>query len=387
MSETFLKAQAEARAKAWESAKTLLDRASEEKRDLTAEEQVQFDRINTELDERAAAIDNIRKIEEREAKAAELAQGFEVVTGASASDTDLLRAIARGEVRSHNFEARTLTPSENLVPVTFFDAVWQKAREVGPMLRVSNVLNTASGEDIRFPQLTAYSTSAQVAAGGTIAASDPTFSSVVLGAYKQAFLVAVAEELLTDSGVNLEDELARAGGNSIGFAVNSALTTGTGSDQPNGAVTAASSAVAGTAAGGIPTGDDIISLMYSLDGAVRSAPGFAFMASPTTISSIRKIKDTTGQYIFQPSLALGTPDTLLGRPLVENAAMASGTSAKSIVAGDWNAYRVRVAGGLQVAQSSDYQFNLGLVNYRFQIRVDGDLMDSSALKYYVGATA
>lgn len=385
MSETFVKAQIEARAKAWESAKALLDRASEEKRDLTAEEQVQFDRINSELEERAAAIENIRKIEEREAKAAELARGFEVATGASASDTDLLRAIARGEVRSHEF--RTLTPNSNLVPVTFFDQVWQKAREVGPMLRVSNVLTTASGEDIRFPQLTAYSTAAQVAAGGTIAASDPTFSSVVLGAYKQAFLVAVAEELLTDSGVNLEDELARAGGNSIGYKVNTLLTTGSGSDEPNGVVTAASSAVTGTAAGGVPTGDNIVDLYYSLDGAVRASNAFAFMASPTTIASIRKIKDTTGQYIFQPSLAAGTPDTLLGRPLVENPAMASGTSAKSILAGDWNAYRVRVAGGLNISQSSDYQFNLGLVNYRFQIRVDGDLMDTSAIKYYQGATA
>jgi HK97 family phage major capsid protein len=385
MSETFLKAQAEARAKAWESAKALLDRATEEKRDLTAEEQTQFDRMNTEIDERAAAIDNIRNIQEREAKAAELARGFEVTTGASASDTDLLRAIARGEVRSHEF--RTLTPGVNLVPVTFFDQVWQKAREVGPMLRVSNVLNTASGEDIRFPQLTAYSTAAQVAAGGTISPSDPTFNSVVLGAYKQAFLVAVAEELLTDSGVNLEDELARAGGNSIGFAVNTALTTGSGSDQPNGAVTGSTLGVTGTAALGLPTGDNIIDLFYSLDGAVRASNSFAFMASPTTISSIRKLKDTTGQYLFQPSLALGTPDTLLGRPLIENNAMAAGTSAKSILAGDWASYRVRVAGGLNVAQSADYQFNLGLVNYRFQIRVDGDLMDTSAIKHYVGATA
>ena len=385
MSETFIKAQAEARAKAWESAKALLDQATEEKRDLTAEEQVQFDRINSELDERAAAIDNVRKIEEREAKAAELARGFEIATGASASDNDLLRAIARGEVRSHEF--RTLTPNSNLVPVTFFDQVWQKAREVGPMLRVSNLLTTAAGEDIRFPQLTAFSTSAQVAAGGTIAASDPTFSSVVLGAYKQAFLIAVAEELLSDSGVSLEAELARAGGNSIGFAVNTALTTGSGSDAPNGAVTASTLGVTGTAAAGLPTGDNIIDLYYSLDGAVRAASNFAFMASPTTISSIRKLKDTTGQYLFQPSLAAGPPDTLIGRPLIENPAMASGTSAKSILAGDWDAYRVRVAGGLNVAQSADYQFNLGLINYRFQIRVDGDLMDTSAIKHYVGATA
>ena len=385
MSESFVKAQIEARAKAWESAKALLDRASEEKRDLTAEEQVQFDRINAELDERASAIDNIRKIEEREAKAAELARGFEVAS--PKSDADLLRAIARGEVRGHNFEARTLTPNSNLVPTGFFDQIWMKAREVGPMLRVSNVLNTASGEDIVFPTLTAYSSASLVAAGGTIAASDPTFSSVTLGAFKYSFLVPVAEELLSDSGVNLEAELAAAGGNSIGFAVNTALTTGTGSSQPNGVVTAATNAVTGTAAGGVPTGDNIVDLYYSIDGAARSSAAFAFMASPTTIASIRKIKDTTGQYIFQPSLAAGTPDTLLGRPLVENPAMASGTSAKSILAGDWNAYRVRVAGGLRVDQSSDYQFNLGLINYRFQIRVDGDLLDTSAIKSYTGATA
>lgn len=385
MSETFLKAQTEARARAWEAAKALLDNAAAEKRDLTAEEQVQFDRINADLDERAAAIDNIRKIEEREAKAAELSRGLEIAS--PKSDSDLLRAIARGEVRGHNFEARTLTPSSNLVPTGFFDQVWMKAREVGPMLRVGNILNTASGEDIVFPQLTAYSSAALVAAGGTIAASDPTFSSVTIGAYKYSFLVPVADELLVDSGVNLEAELAKAGGNSIGYAVNTALTTGTGSSQPNGVVTAASSAVTGTAAAGAPTGDDIINLYYSLDGAVRAASNFAFMANATTIASIRKLKDTTGAYLFQPSLAAGTPDTLIGRPLVENPAMASGTSAKSILAGDWDAYRVRVAGGLQVAQSSDYQFNLGVVNYRFQIRVDGDLLDTSAIKYYQGATA
>jgi HK97 family phage major capsid protein len=385
MSETFLKAQTEARARAWEAAKALLDNAAAEKRDLTAEEQVQFDRINADIDERAAVIENIKTIEEREAKAAELSRGFEIAS--PKSDSDLLRAIARGEVRGHDFEARTLTPSSNLVPTDFFGQVWMKAREVGPMLRVSNVLNTAAGNDIVFPTLTAYSSASLVAAGGTIAASDPTFSSVTLGAYKYSFLVPVAEELLTDSGVNLEAELAKAGGNSIGYAVNTALTTDDGSSKPNGVANAASSAVTGTAAAGAPTGDDIISLYYSLDQAARSARNFAFMANATTISSIRKLKDTTGQYLFQPALALGTPDTLIGRPLIENPAMASGTGAKSILAGDWDAYRVRVAGGLQVAQSADYQFNLGVVNYRFTIRVDGDLMDTSAIKYYKGAAS
>ena len=45
MSESFIKAQAEARAKAWEAAKALLERAADEKRDLTAEENEQFDQM------------------------------------------------------------------------------------------------------------------------------------------------------------------------------------------------------------------------------------------------------------------------------------------------------------------------------------------------------
>jgi len=118
MSQSFIKAQAEARAKAWEEAKALLDHAAAENRDLSGEEQEKFDRINADLDERAAAIEVIRKAEEREAKAAEAARGFEI-TEVSKSDEDIVRSLAMGELRSHTFETRgTLTPSGSagLVP-------------------------------------------------------------------------------------------------------------------------------------------------------------------------------------------------------------------------------------------------------------------------------
>ena len=111
MSQSFIKAQAEARAKAWEEAKALLDTAAAEKRDLTAEENEKFDRINADLDARAAAIETIRKAEEREAKAAAAASDF-VVAETQKSDMDYVRALATGEIRSHNSETRgTLTPT------------------------------------------------------------------------------------------------------------------------------------------------------------------------------------------------------------------------------------------------------------------------------------
>lgn len=389
MSQSFIKAQAEARAKAWEEAKALLDVAAAENRDLSGEEQEKFDRINAELDERAAAIETIRKAEEREAKAAEAARGFEV-TDVVKSDYDYVRSLAKGEIRSHQFETRgTLTPSNagGVVPQSFVSRVFDLAREVGPMLDVSEVFNTAGGEDLKIPVLTAYGTAGLEAAGAAIDESEPTFSSITLGAYKYAFLVPVARELIEDSGVDVADVLARAAGNSIGVAVNAALTTGTGSSQPNGIMTAAGTGVNGTVVGGF-TADEIIDLVYSVDGAVRRLPGTGFLMAPSAIKTARKLKDANDQYIFQPSLAAGTPDSLLGFPVFENPGVAAvGSAAASFGFGYLPSYKVRLAGGLRVDRSDDYKFGNDLSVFRFMIRVDGDLSHQEHFKIYKGTAA
>jgi len=389
MSQSFMKAQAEARLKAWEEAKALLDHAAEEKRDLTAEEQEKFDRINSELDERAAAIEAVRKTEEREAKAAEAARGFEVAS-VDKSDNDYVRALAMGELRSHTFETRgTLTPSGSagLVPQSFVSRVFDLAREVGPMLDVSEVFQTNSGEDLKIPTLTAYGTAGLEAAGAEIDESEPTFSSITLGAYKYAFLVPVARELIEDGGVDISEVLARAAGNSIGVAVNTALTTGSGSSQPNGIVTAAGTAVNGTVVGGF-TADEVIDVLYSVDGAVRRLPGSGWLMAPSAIKTARKLTDTAGNYVFQPSLAAATPDTLLGFPVFENPNMAAvGSAAASFGFGYLPSYKVRLAGGLRVDRSDDYKFANDLSVFRFMIRVDGDLSHQSHFKIYKGTAA
>jgi len=389
MSQSFIKAQAEARAKAWEEAKALLDSAAAEKRDLTAEEQDKFDRINADLDERAAAIETIRKAEEREAKAAAATSGFEV-SEVTKSDYDIVRSLARGEIRSHAFETRgTLTPSgsSGLVPQSFVARVYDLAREVGPMLDVSEVFQTQSGEDLKIPTLTAYSTAGLEAVGAEIDESEPTFSSITLGAYKYAFLVPVARELIEDGGVDIAEVLARQAGNAIGYAVNAALTTGTGSSQPNGIMTAAGTGVNGTVAGGF-TADEIIDLVYSVDGAVRRLPGTGFLMSPSAIKAARKLKDAEGQYLFQPALTAATPDVLMGYPVFENPAVAAvGSAAASFGFGYLPSYKVRLAGGLKVDRSDDFKFANDLSVFRFLIRVDGNLSHQEHFKIFKGSAA
>ena len=391
MSQSFIKAQAEARAKAWEEAKALLDTAAAEKRDLTSEETQKFDRINAELDERAAAIETIRKAEEREAKAAAAASDF-TVAETNKSDYDYVRSLAKGEIRSHNFETRgTLTPSNSsgVVPQSFVARVYDLAREVGPMLDVSEVFNTQSGEDLKIPTLTAYGTAGYEAPGAEIDESEPTFSSITLGAKKYAFLVPVARELIEDGGVDIAEVLARAAGNSIGVAVNAALTTGAGgASAPTGIVTAAGTGVSGTIAGGLFTADQLIDLVYSVDGAVRRLQGTGWLMSPTAIRNARKLKDNDGQYLFQPSLQAGQPDTLLGYRVYENPGMAAvGSASASVGFGYLPSYKVRVAGGLRVDRSDDYKFANDLAVFRFLIRVDGNLSHQDHFKIFRGSAA
>jgi HK97 family phage major capsid protein len=390
MSQSFIKAQAEARAKAWEEAKALLDSAAAEKRDLSAEEQSKFDRINAELDERAAAIETIRKVEEREAKAVAAAEGFKVSEVAK-SDYDYVRSLVKGEIRSHQFETRgTMTPSNasGVVPQSFVNRIYSLAREVGPMLDLGERFETAGGEDLKIPTLTNYATAVLETAGATIDESEPTFSSITLGAYKYAFLVPVARELIEDSGVDIAEVLARAAGNSIGYAVNAALTTGDGSDKPNGIMTAAGTGVSGTIAGGLFTADQLIDLTYSVDGAVRRLQGTGWLMSPTAIRNARKLKTTDGYYLFEPGLNGATADRLLGYPVFENPAVAAvGSAAASLGFGYLPSYKIRLAGGLRVDRSDDFKFGNDLSVFRFMIRVDGDLSHQEHFKVFKGSAA
>jgi HK97 family phage major capsid protein len=382
----FIKAQQELRANLTEQIRDVIESAEAQKRGLDAAELEKIDRI--ELDIRSAdnAIAVAQRNEERSVEASVAAQGFALPVSEERSSSAILREIAatRG---AHTFERRTLVPSNNTVPKSFFDQVFDVARLVGPMLDVGQRINTASGEDITLPTLTAYSTATLKAAGSAIDESEPTYSSIVLGAYKYGLLIPVASELISDAGFDISAHLAEQAGNGLGFAVNAALTTGDGSDKPRGVVTAAGSGVTGgTGVTGGFTADNLIDLQYSLDGAARRLPGVAYMAAGSTIGAMRKLRDGDGTYLYQVNV--GQPDTFAGYSVIENPAMAAvGTGAKSVLFGHMPSFKVRVAGGIQVATSTDYAFNTDTTTFRVMMRVDGDLTHASHIKTFIGAAS
>jgi HK97 family phage major capsid protein len=393
----YIRQQAEARAKAWEEAKALLDSAAAEKRDLSAEENQTYDRIMADLDQRSLVMETMKAQAEREERAAEAMQGFEAqvkpaVAVPAIDEAELIRSLARGEIRSHSFEKRDVTKGSTgaPVPTSFYDQVIMLARHVGPMLETSTILNTAGGENLQIPSLSAYSTGTVTSEAGTIGESDPTFNAFkTLGAYKYSFLTQISREMVEDAGVDILGFLATQTGNALGYAVNGALTTGTGTVQPTGIVTAAGSGITGgTGVSGAFTADNIIDLVYSVDTAGRTLPGTGFQMNAQAISAVRKLKDGQGQYLFTPSLSAESRDLLLGYPIFENPAMASpATSAKSVIFGNLPSYFARTVGGLRLDRSDDYAFQNDLITFRATMRVDGNLIQTSHVKYFAGAAS
>jgi HK97 family phage major capsid protein len=379
----FIKGQAEVRNNLVAQMREVIDIAETEKRGLTAEDLQKIDRIEADIEARDAAINTAEKVAKRSAEATAAATAFTPAEPTS-DDAEVLRSIARGEVRSHEFarEMRAaLVPSSNTVPQSFYNQVFQIATLVGPMLQVSEVFNTASGESLVIPTVTALSSAGSVAAGSAIAESNPTFSSITLGAYKYGALVAVSNELVADAGFDITSYIAQELGTSLGIQTNTVLT--------NTLVGAAGSVVTGgTGVSGAPTYENLIDLVYGIADGARVLPNLGFMMAKSGIAAARKLKDGAGNYIWLDNAVNGQQAQLLGYSVYENPAVpAVATGAKSVVFGHLPSFKTRVAGGIQVAQSQDYAFNTDVTTYRGLIRVDGGLTHATHIGYFKGGAS
>jgi len=368
----FIKTQQELRANLVSQIQEELD-AAEVRGGLDAETSAKLDRIEADIRKADEAIAVAQRNEERKAEAFEAGRGVTpVVEDRSAGD--IFRALAEGEMRSYSFapETRaTLVPATATVPVSFLDRVYGVARLVGPMLDVSEVIQRSSGNDLRIPVYTAFSTASSVSAGSAISESNPTFDSLLLQPSKVGFLIPVANELITDAGFDLESVLVEQAGNAIGYAVNNSMSTALTGTAGSGVTAATATAI---------TADELIGLAYSVDGAVRRLPGTGFMANGATIGAIRKLKDTAGNYLFQPGLQ-GNGDSFAGFPIYENPAAENvATGKKPVLFGNFRSFKIATT-GLDAATSMDYAFANDVTTYRFTYRVAGALSHAEHVKY------
>lgn len=369
-------------------------------RDLTGEELASVDRLDGEVRSLGDRVAELMEQEQRSRDAANalarLAPLDESDGGADVDDVGAqLRSFLRGEQRSvvvaperRDLVKGTATAGGHTVPTTFYGRLVEHMVEVSGVLAAGpTLLETASGESIEVPTTTAFSTAALTAEAAAIAESDPAFAKRTLGAYKYGALIQVSRELIDDTAVDLLGFIARQAGRAAGNALGAALVTGSGSSQPAGVATQATAGKVGAAS--TPTTDDLIDLMYSVISPYRSSPSCHWLFRDSTAAGLRKLKDDNGQYLWQPSVVLGQPDMLLGKPVVTDPNVAAtGTDAKSVLFGDFAAYWVRLAGGVRFERSDDFAFNTDLVTFKVVVRGDGMTVDQTgAIKAFVGVSA
>ncbi len=400
----FMKRLHEQRRSAWEQAKAILETADGEKRGLSGEEEESYQRANTEMAALDERLKGLVDAEKREYDLTEALRSIEArpVTepGNPAGEADELRAFLRGEQRSYTArptkqEFRDLTKGTSssggaVVPTTFSGMLWAHLIETATIAGVSTVLNTDSGEPMTLPVTTSHSSGALIAENSTITESDPAFTTRALSSYKYAVAIQAPNELITDSGVDLEGYLAMQAGRAVGNAFGAHLATGTGSSQPAGIVTGASSGVVGSASvSGAFTADNLIDLYFSVIAPYRNSPKAAWLMKDASLGAVRKLKDSQNQYLWQPSIQVGAPDILLGKPVYTDPNIATvALSAKSVLFGDLGSYVTRIVGGVRFEQSTDFAFGTDQVTFRCIVRGDGILADQTgAVKYFIGNAA
>jgi HK97 family phage major capsid protein len=267
----------------------------------------------------------------------------------------------------------------------------------GGMRQVATVLRTGSGAALPIPTVNDTANKGAILAENIAASEqDTTFAQLVLDAYKYTSkYILVSVELLQDSSINVAQFLGSALATRIGRITNDHFSTGTGSSQPNGIVTA--SGLGKTGASGQTATiiyDDFVDLEHSVDPAYRA--GARFMMSDAMLKVVKKIKiaqfsgDTAGVPLWMPGLVAGQPDTILGYPFTINQSMASPTaSAKTVVFGDLSKYLIRDVRDITLLRLDERFAEYHQVAFLAFSRHDGDLLDAGTdpVKHYIQAAS
>jgi len=398
-----------------DKARALADKSDEENRAMTEAEDRQWNEMMAEIDRLDKRMEDIRNGEAKaraaEERIATLVSGRNTggqaaVVAATFEQQSLeLRRFMLGQSDSRSYELalpnaverRVLTDSSAPLPTGFIGQLYKYLVDTSSVRQANPyVIATQSGETMLIPRSTAEGAAVWTGENAALSASDPTFSSVTVGAFKLAKLIQVSSELIQDTGFDVIGFMAEHAGRNLGIASDTAYVAGTGTNQPTGFVgsaTVALTAATGTGSTtGLPTGgavigaDVLIELYHSVLPQYR--PRGSFVMNDSTVKAVRKLKDTTGQYIWQPALVAGQPDTVLGRPVYADPNMpAIGVSVKPIAFGDFGGYVIRDVTPIRFERSDDFAFGTDLVSFRAIFRTDGKQLDANAIKLYQTAAS
>jgi HK97 family phage major capsid protein len=165
-----------------------------------------------------------------------------------------------------------------------------------------------------------------------------TFGQREVAVHELATFVDISNRLLQDAP-QAEAEVRMALAEDFGKKEATAFLFGAGVNMPEGLMLNPLVTEVANGSTTVLSTDALIALMYSLPAAYRNRGAWGL--NGTTLGKLRTLKDTDGKYIWQPSVQVGQPETLLGRPVVEMVDLEDPTAnGNPIIYGDFQAYRI-----------------------------------------------
>ena len=399
------------RARLWEQAKGLHERAKEEKRDLTAEEREQWDKLNAEIDSLKERIDREERAQAIEADlAAQRAQpegeGEERQGPAGQAEyRDVFRAYLRNGMSELSPEQRQLLRSGHQSidgaearalgvgagPIGGFTVPDEAMRPiVDALAAVGGVRNsratrltTESGADLPVPLCDDTGDEGErVGENRQVNEGDPAVGQKILRAYMyDSKIVRVSYQFLQDTSIgDFEGWLGNLFGRRIGRRQNRDFTNGPGGgNDPEGLLFAAPLG-AQTAAAGVIAWEDLVELEHSVDPEYRERA--EWMLHDQTLKELKQLSDGMNRPIWVPGVALREPDTLLGyRYTINQHFPAPGAAGwnpgdRAIAFGDMSYYWIRDVRGFSIIRLEERYADWLQVGFLAFARADGALIDA-----------
>lgn len=288
--------------------------------------------------------------------------------------------------------AQATSPGERggyTVPTQMLNMIYESMKDYGGLAGVAQIMTTDSGNPIEWP------TSNGTAEEGVLlgenqeaAEEDVEFGMETLGAVKlTSKVIRVSNELLNDSGVNIEAFLANRIGQRIGRGEAKYLVQGTGAGtpkQPTG-LQAAVTGVTNAAANNGFTWQEVNALIHSIDPAYRRAAGFRIGFNDNTLKLLTEMEDLQGRPLWLPAVAGATPATILGRQYFVDQGIADiADNAKFMYAGDFQQFIIRRVRYMVLKRLVERYAEFDQTGFLAFHRFDCVLQDTAAIKALAG---
>jgi HK97 family phage major capsid protein len=318
-------------------ARGLVDAADTAKRGMTAEEQAQFDGLMNKASEMKADVDRRQKLEQMEGgldqpyrPEVETPKGGQAKRGRESEEYrqaygSYLR-FGRQELSVE--ESRALQSDSGtlggylMAPMVMINKFIQALNDAVYIRQYATVL-TGNGESMGAPSLDADPADADWTAEIATVSEDSTmaFGRRELKPVLASKLIKISQKLLR---VTPDAEALVVSRLAYKFAITQekAYMTGTGAQQPLGLFTASNDGIPTTrdvATGNLTTAitwDGIKEARFAIKAQYRRSARWLFHRDG--MKQIAKIKDGEGNYIWQPSVVFGQPDTIEGHPALES---------------------------------------------------------------------